>query len=246
MRTIMYLLILLCLLIFPCSALKVAISGSFYSHHYVIAQGENIKGEDVSVVVFNKMNRSVYINLSYVAPEFIKVNFSTTGYFLKPNEYRKVYIELKADEDAIPGNYTVRVEAIVYETEGNLPVKVVVSAAQEANVTVVGEKAYVEIFALDPVGNVANTALIKLFKGDYEIASAYRKLEKKVTPGNYTAIAYLFDEKVASKSFTLKPDEHKRIEFAIEAVRFEAFDVLPVKDGDRIVQDCVCSITGGD
>lgn len=182
------------------------------------------------VVVFNKMDRPVLVNVTYEAPEFIKVNLSSTGYYLNPDEYRKVYVELKADEDAIPGTYTVKVIAIVYETEGDLPVKVVASAAQEAKVTITGEKAFVEVVAVDPVGNIAEVALIKLFKEDYEIASAHGKLEKKVTPGNYTAVAYLLNEEAARKSFTLKPDEHKRIELLIKAVYFEVFDVLPARD----------------
>lgn len=216
--------------IIPCSATKVAISGGFYSHNYVLPQGESIKGEDMYVVVFNKMDRPVLVNVTYEAPEFIKVNLSSTGYYLNPDEYRKVYVELKADEDAIPGTYTVKVIAIVYETEGDLPVKVVASAAQEAKVTITGEKAFVEVVAVDPVGNIAEVALIKLFKEDYEIASAHGKLEKKVTPGNYTAVAYLLNEEAARKSFTLKPDEHKRIELLIKAVYFEVFDVLPARD----------------
>jgi len=214
----------------PCNATRVAISGGFYAHTYVLTQGESIEGEELNVVIFNKMDKPVFVNVTYEAPEFIKVNLSSTGYLLNPGEYKKVYIKLKADEDAIPGNYTVKVIAIVYETEGDLPVKVIASAAQEAKVIITGEKAFVEVVAIDPVGNIAEVARIRLFKDDYEIASAYGKLEKKVTPGNYTAVAYLLNEEVARKSFTLKPDEHKRVELRIRAIYFEFFNVLPAVD----------------
>lgn len=224
------LVIALTIAITPCNATRVAISGEFYRYTYVLAQGESIKGENMYVIVFNMMDKPVFVNVTYEAPECIKVNLSSTGYLLNPKEYRKVYIELKADEDAVPGTYAVKIIATVYETKGNLPVKVITSAAQEAKVIVTGEQAFVEVVAIDPAGNIAEVALIKLFKENYEIASAYGKLKKKVTPGNYTAVAYLLNEEVARKSFTLKPDEYKRVELLIKAVYFEVFDVLPAVD----------------
>ncbi len=208
----------------------IAISGSFYAHDYVLAQGEEISSKDVYIVAFNKEDKRVRVDMEYEAPEFIEVNLSSKGCFLNPDEYKRVYISLKAREDAVPGNYTVKVIAIIKEVRGDLPIKVLTSAAQEANVTVTGEYAEVDVAAIDPVENIASTALVKLFRSGYEIASAEGELKKRVVPGRYTAKAYLLGEESASEEFEVAAYEEKRIELPIRSVYFEVFDALPAKD----------------
>jgi LPXTG-motif cell wall-anchored protein len=212
-----------------CSA-GVAISGSFYANDYALGQGEEISSKDIYVVVFNKEDKRVRVDVEYEAPEFITVGLSPNSSLLEPDEYERIYITLKADEDAIPGNYTVKVIAIINEVKGDLPIKVLTSAAQEANVAIVGEYASVDVAAVDPVGNIAPTALIRLYRGGYEMASANGELKKRVVPGNYTAKAYLLGEEAASEEFELAAYEEKRIELLIRSVYFEVFDVLPAKD----------------
>jgi len=208
----------------------VAISGSFYAHDYVLAQGEEISSKDIYIVAFNKEDKRVRVDMEYESPEFIEVNLSSKGCFLNPDEYKRVYISLKAREDAVPGNYTVKVFAIIKEVRGDLPIKVLTSAAQEANVTVTGEYAVVDVVAIDPVGNIASTAIVRLFRSGYEVASAKGELKKRVVPGTYTAKAYLLGEEIASKEFDVAAYEEKRIELPIRAVYFETFDALPAKD----------------
>lgn len=93
----------------------VAISGSFYAHDYVLAQGEEISSKDIYIVAFNKADKRVRVDMEYESPEFIEINLSSKGCFLNPDEYTRVYISLKAREDAVPGNYTVKVFAIIKE-----------------------------------------------------------------------------------------------------------------------------------
>lgn len=213
----------------PCSG-GVAISGSFYAHDYVLAQGEEISSKDIYIVAFNKEDKRVRVDMEYEAPEFIEVNLSTNSSLLDPDEYERVYISLKAKEDAIPGNYTVKVIAIINEVKGDLPIKVLTSAAQEADVAVVGEYATVDVAAVDPVGNIAPTALIRLYRGGYEMASANGELKKRVVPGNYTAKAYLLGEVAVSEEFEVAAYEEKRVELLIRSVYFEVFDALPAND----------------
>ncbi len=208
----------------------IAISGSFYAHDYVLTQGEEISSKDIYIVAFNKEEKRVRVDIEYEAPEFIEVNLSSKGCFLNPDEHKRVYISLKARDDAIPGNYTVKVIAIIKEVRGDLPIKVLTSAAQEANVTITGEYGEVEVAAIDPAGNIASTALVKLFRSGYEIASAEGKLRKRVVPGRYTAKAYLLGEESASEEFDVAAYEEKRIELPIRSVYFEVFDAVPARD----------------
>jgi len=228
--TISFLFLVALIVAVPTCSGGVAISGTFYAHDYVLAQGEEISSKDIYVVVFNKEDKRVRVDIEYEAPEFIEVKLSSKSCFLNPDEYRRVYISLKAREDAVPGNYTVKVLAIVKEVRGDLPVKVLTSAAQEANVIVTGEYAMVDVVAIDPVGNIASTATIRLFRSGYEVASAKGELKKRVVPGTYTAKAYLLGEEIASKKFEIAAYEEKRIELLIRAVYFETFEALPARD----------------
>ncbi|MEA1863762.1 MAG: hypothetical protein U9N46_00960 [Euryarchaeota archaeon] len=208
----------------------VAISGSFYSHDYVLAQGEQISSNDIYVVAFNKADKRVRVDVEYEAPEFIDVGLSSESCFLEPDSHERIYITLKAHDDAVPGNYTVKVIMIINEVEGDLPIKVLTSAAQEAKVEVAGDYATVNVAAVDPVGNIASNAHIRLYHGDYEMANASGELEKRVVPGTYTAKAYLLGEEVASEEFELEPYEEKKVELLIRSVYFEVFDALPAKN----------------
>jgi hypothetical protein len=84
----------------PPSSGGVAISGSFYAHDYVLAQGEEISSKDIYVVIFNKEDKRVRVDVEYEAPEFIEVGLSTNSSLLEPDEYTRVYITLRAREDA--------------------------------------------------------------------------------------------------------------------------------------------------
>jgi hypothetical protein len=227
---IVALIFLLALIAVPTCSAGVAISGSFYAHDYVLAQGEEISSKDIYIVVFNKEDKRVRVDVEYEAPEFIEVSLSSNSSLLDPDEYKRVYITMKAKEDAVPGNYTVKVIAIINEVKGDLPIKVLTSAAQEADVTIGGEYAEVDAAALDPVGNVASTAQVRLFRGGYEMASAEGELKKRVVPGTYTAKAYLLGEEAASETFDVAAYEEKRVELQTRSVYFEVFDTLPAKD----------------
>jgi hypothetical protein len=294
----------------------VAISGSFYAHDYVLAQGEEVSSRDIYVVAFNKMDTYACLDMEYEvgmgneSSEAIVVNLTPQKGLLGPDENKRVYVSLKAKEDAVPGNYTVKVIAMLkdvyfcwdnvpgednaylrkfldvhfdidwaenatiyksadnmsinvstaensaeinldadrkeatlnisdgrtYELEvksenfngqlniykkevGGLPIKVLTSAAQEATVTVTGEYAHVDVAAIDPVGNVASTALVRLFRSGYEIANAEGELKKRVIPGNYTAKAYLMlDKEEASVDIVVAAYEDKRVELLISGV----------------------------
>jgi len=228
---IAWILALVCLftLVPSCNA-GVAISGSFYAHDYVLTQGEDISSRDLYVYVFNKEDKRVCVDVEYESPEFIEVGLSTRSCSLNPDEYERVYITLKAKEDAVPGDYKVKVIALIKEVKGDQPIKVLTSAAQEADVTVVGEYADVDLAAIDPVGNIAFTALVQLFYSGYGIASADGELKKRVVPGNYTAKAYLLGEEVASADFVVATYETKRVELPIRGVYFDNFSVEPVKN----------------
>ncbi|MCW3129298.1 MAG: hypothetical protein N2V75_04260 [Methanophagales archaeon] len=295
-----------------------AISGSFSAHDYVLAQGEEISSRDIYVVAFNNMDVYACLDMKYEAPESIVVNLSPQKSLLGPDESKKVYITLKAKEDAVPDNYTVKVIAMLKEVyfcwddvpgednerfkkflevlfgldwvehaainksgdnltinvstaenaaeiildaeqkeatlnirdggtyelevksengklniykkeEDELPIKVITSAAQEADITVTGEYAHVDIAAIDPVGNIASTALVRLLRSGYEVANAKGELKKRVVPGNYTAKAYSLGEEVANASFEVRAYEEKRVELLIKSVYFEVFDTLPVR-----------------
>jgi hypothetical protein len=327
MRKSTWILALVCLFalmaVQTCSG-GVAISGSFYAHDYVLAQGEEVSSRDIYVVAFNKMDTYACLEMDYEVgmgnetSEAIVVNLTPQKSLLGPGENKRVYVTLKAKEDAVPGNYTVKVIAMLKDVyfcwddvpggdnerlkkfldvhfdidwaenatinksadnmsinistaensaeinldvdkkeatlnisdgrtfelnaksengklniykkeEGGLPIKVLTSAAQEATVTVTGEYANVDVAAIDPVGNVASTALVSLFRSGYEIASAEGELKKRVVPGNYTAKAYLLRKEEASTDFVVLAYEDKRVELPIRGVYFDNFSAEPWK-----------------
>ncbi len=320
------------MLAIPLSSGGVAISGSFSAHDYVLAQGEEVSSRDIYVVAFNNMDTYACLDMKYEAPDCIEVSLLPQKSLLGPDEYKRVYITLKAKEDAVPDNYTVKVIAMLkgvyfcwddvpgednerfkkflevhfgldwvnhaainksgdnstinistaekaaeiildaeqkeatlnicdgrtYElevisehgklniykkVEGELPIKVITSAAQEADVTVTGEYAQVDVAAIDPVGNIASTALVRLLRSGYEVASAEGELNKRVVPGDYTAKAYLLGEEVASADFEVRAYEEKRVELLIKSVYFEVFDALPVRfDPGRIIYVYVVAV----
>ncbi len=320
------------MLAIPLSSGGVAISGSFSAHDYVLAQGEEVSSRDIYVVAFNNMDTYACLDMKYEAPDCIEVSLLPQKSLLGPDEYKRVYITLKAKEDAVPDNYTVKVIAMLKEVyfcwddvpgednerfkkflevhfgldwvnhaainksgdnstinistaekaaeiildaeqkeatlnicdgrtyelevisehgklniykkvEGELPIKVITSAAQEADVTVTGEYAQVDVAAIDPVGNIASTALVRLLRSGYEVANAEGELNKRVVPGDYTAKAYLLGEEVASADFEVRAYEEKRVELLIKSVYFEVFDALPVRfDPGRIIYVYVVAV----
>jgi hypothetical protein len=125
--------------------------------------------------------------------------------------------------------------SIYNKVPGEENIKVLTSAAQEADVTVTGEYADIDLVAIDPAGNVASTARVQLFRSGYAIASADGELKKRVIPGNYTAKAYLLDNEEASADFVVATYEYKRVELPIRGVYFEHFSVEPVKSGSGAI-----------
>ncbi len=329
-----WILALICICIFALvqqGTVSAAISGSFYAQDYVLAQGEEISSRDIYVVAFNKGDTCVCIDMEYEvqmageASDSIVVNLTPGRFLLDPDDYKRVYISLKAKADAIPSdNYTVKVivplrklhfcwhkvpgvdnerllKLLVVEFEldwaknatinksadnmtikistaedaaeitlddarksatlnisdgrtyelvaksedgelciynkvpGEQSIKVLTSAAQEATVTVTGEYADVDVVAIDPAGNVASTACVRLFRSGYAIASAEGELKKRVIPGNYTAKAYLLDKEEASADFVVATYEYKRVELPITGVYFEHFSVEPMKSGSGAI-----------
>ncbi|TFH39860.1 MAG: hypothetical protein E4G94_10510 [ANME-2 cluster archaeon] len=65
------------LLTVPPSNADVVILGSFYSHNYVLTQGEEISSKDIYVLAFNNYEKKVWVDMEYEAPEFIEVGAVT-------------------------------------------------------------------------------------------------------------------------------------------------------------------------
>jgi len=215
----------------------IAITGNFYSQVYEIPQGGSAGGPDTYVVVFNQGWAEARVKMVCEAPMGVSVSVSEQEFMLQPGESQKVFIIVNVTEDAVPGEYELKVVAEVVK-EGSGGIKVVSAAGQRAKLIITGTSAKVQVVTLGPEGEQipATIRLFKIISGkESEIAASDTGvIEAKVAPGRFVAVAYIAGEELARQSFDISPDEAKRVEMTVRAVYFQAFSIVPFYEDDEI------------
>jgi len=208
----------------------IAISGSFYRQEFRLPQSTTLKSPEVYVVVFNNSSSNVDIRITTETPVGVKLLLSADDFPLKAGEQKKVEIGVEVSQAAVPGEYKVSVTAEPYK-KGATGIQIMGAARQEANLTIVGEAGSVEVTAVSPDGEPV-PAVVKLLRqvdsqtfdfGYSETGS----LKVRVSPGNYSASAYIADKKLAEQSFAVAANEDKKIALEIKTVYFEGFGIVP-------------------
>ncbi len=218
--------------VLPAQAGGLALSGTFYRQDFELPQGSSLHSPDVYVVVFNNTDSPLEIRMAAEAPMGVKLMLSEEEFELAPGEQKKVEIGIEVSKEAIPGEYTLKVTAQAYkEAQG---IQLLGAAGQEADLTIIGESAKVEVTTVSGDGELI-PAVIRLFRelGDKTFDIAYSetgRLEAIVSPGDYRTSAYVAGKQVAEESFSIAADEQKKVVLTVKTVYFEGFGILPNYD----------------
>ena len=210
-----------------------AISGSFYRQQFELPQGSTLKSPDVYVVVFNNSDSDLGVRLTSETPLGVKLILSEDDFQLKAGEQRKVEIGVEVSSEAVPGEYEISVTAEPYKKAAT-GIQIMGAARQEAKLTIVGEAASVEVTAVNPDGE-PTVAMVKLVKqvGSQTFDFGYSEtgsLKVRVSPGDYSASAYIAGKKLAEQSFSVAANEDKKIALEVRTIYFEGFGIVPNYD----------------
>ncbi len=221
---------------------SIGMTGSFYTlRRIVVPQGGVVNSSDVFVVVYNYGDASVKVKMSYDAPENVTVLFDPgeTEFTLEPGGYRKMRVVIVVGENALPGVYDLYVYAN-HVVEGGEGVALAPGVAQSIKIEVTGRYSTLTVYALDPGGEIADMALIRLYANVsgrmVSLYDSYGVMERvKVLPGRYEVRVYLSGELVASQVVELAPMEDKVLRLQLKIVYFELFTVKPVMAEDKLI-----------
>jgi len=208
----------------------IGISGTFSGQVFQIPQGSEVNVPSVYVLVFNQGEEEFGVKMTCEPPFGVEVSFSDADFHLEPGAQKKVFIGVKVSQDAVPGEYEISVSAECQrDTEGS-GIQVLAAAAQRAKLVVLGEAAWVNVQVTSPDGDpvVAQVRLFKWIEGrSYEFArSDTGTLEAKISPGLYSASAYIAGNKLAEESFDIKANEKKSVTLTVKTVYFEGFGIV--------------------
>lgn len=208
----------------------IAISGNFYRQEFRLPQGTTLKSPDVYIVVFNNSDSNVDVRLTTETPVGVKLLLSENDFPLKAGEQKRVEIGVEVSQAAVPGEYKASVTAEPYK-KGATGIQIMGAARQEAKLTIVGEAGSVEVTAVSPAGEPV-PAVVRLIRQvdsqTFELGySETGSLKVRVSPGNYSASAYIADKKLAEQSFAVAANETKKIALEIKTIYFEGFGVVP-------------------
>jgi len=225
-----------------------AMSGSFNAQKLELPQGTTLRTPDIYVVIFNNSDEDLNVKITTSAPVGVTIVLPEYDFPLNANSQKKLEVGIDVGIEAVPGDYKIGIVAEPYklETEG---IQIVGAAGQEADLTITGESGMVDISTVSPDGAPipAMIILLRNYEGnDFEIARVDAGILKlTVSPGNYTARAYIAGSKLAEESFTVATDEQKTLSLTVKTVYFEGFEIVPnyQRDTDTLVMaQAVCTV----
>ncbi|OGO45760.1 MAG: hypothetical protein A2Z05_05780 [Chloroflexi bacterium RBG_16_60_22] len=205
-------------------------SGSFYAQKFEMTQGSSLRAPNVYVVVFNNTDENLNVRMTTRTPLGVKLILPSYDFPLKASAQRKMEVGVEVGAEAIPGDYQVGIVAEPYK-QGVSGIQVVGGAGQDAQLTITGESAQVDINTVSPDGTPV-PAMIRLHRqsGDENFEVGYSEtgsLGLTVSPGSYLTQAYIAGKKMAEETFAVAVDEEKRIDLVVKTVYFEGFEVVP-------------------
>lgn len=209
----------------------IAMSGTFYSQDFEIPQGVEVSNESIYVVLFNESDTEFTVHLSATTPKEVELSFSEQDFPLQPGKQRKVYVGVNVGEDAVPGEYTLRVTAEGTGGGTGEGIQIATAVAQEASLKVTGQAAWIAVQVVSPSGHpvVATVRLFKEIQGKrHEFASSETgTLEAKVSLGHYIACAYVGGKKLAEESVDISVEnERKELSLVVKTVYFANFGIV--------------------
>jgi len=232
---LLFLLVLLAAVLLPGSTAHaeggIAMSGTFYAQVFELPSGVEVSGPAIYVVVYNPGGEESRFEMSGESPLGVEILFSESEFTLAPGGQKKVFITVRVSQEAVPGQYELvaRVTKFAAAIEGQ--VVLAVAAAQQADLTITGESATVNVQVVSPSGEPVVSA-VSLFKivGGKEMQFGYSEtgvLEARVSPGSFKASAYVGGEKLAEQSFEVAAGETKNIILSGSTVYIGGFGAVP-------------------
>ena len=210
---------------------SIAVSGSFSGWEFEIPQGSEVGSLERFLVVFNNTGETLDFTPGFRGPPGVEVEFSVAEFTLEPGTRKRIFVIVKASQDAIPGEYDLFATVTAGRTTPTGGIGVAAEVTQKARVTVIGESALVDITVTSPQSQPV-VAQIGLFRAisDRESEVAYSDsgvLNAKVSPGRYIARVHVGGAKLAEESFTVAADETKIITFAVRTVFLSDVNITP-------------------
>lgn len=209
----------------------IGLSGSFYRQIIETPQGSTVQGPSIYVTIFNQGDRDVQIKMSSDVPFGVAMQFSLNEFNLKPGDQQRIDLIVKVSQNAVPGDYSIKVIAEAFAAAEGSGVRMVHSVAQEAKLKVSGVSSAVNIRSISPeltkIGAVAR--LYKIVEGQsYEVAyDEEGNVAANVAPGEFVAVAYVAGEKLAEEKFTIAGNESKTVDLVLKTAYFESLDTVP-------------------
>ena len=206
----------------------IGMAGTFYAQDFEIPQGVEVSNESIYVVVFNESDSEFTVHLTATTPKEVELSFSEQDVPLQPGEQRKIYIGVRVGEDAVPGEYKLRVTAEGRPSGTDEGVRIITAVAQEASLKVTGEAAWIAVAVVSP-SRAPVVAEVRLFKETQgmlrEFASSETgTLEAKVSLGHYIVCAYVAGKKLAEETVDITAaNERKEVTLVVKTVYFANF-----------------------
>lgn len=207
-----------------------AMSGSFYRQSFEIPQGSSVKAPSIYVIVFNQGSEEFGVRMAWEAPAGVQVILSEQEFTLKPGEQKKVLVGVAVSRETPAGEYAINLTAESYRA-GVQGIQLLGAAGQSARLVVLGESAVVQVLTVSPSGSPV-PATVRLFRlaGEDQREVAYSEtgmLEAVVSPGRFTAVAYMGGQRLGEETFDVANGEAKAVTLTVATVYFEGFGVVP-------------------
>ncbi len=209
----------------------IAISGSFYRHHYKMIPGEKMESSQAEIVVYNNYNLAIQVKITATAPKGVEINLADQVLDMPANTNQTLPVLINLAEEVVPGEYEIRLAADVVPSNVQ-GVSVVGSAELVTHLTIFGESGKIAVNTITP-DNQPFYGLLRLFRKENEQLSPAGEftggaLDDRLVPGDYVLIEYYNGETVAETQFTIAPDDDKKVTLTAQTLFVDGLSAVPV------------------
>lgn len=208
----------------------IAISGSFYRHHFKLVPGERVASPHINVVIYNNYDREIEIRLVSNTPEGVHIELEQELLKMSANSSLTLPIVVRVEETVVPDEYQIGIYAEVIPQPGS-GISITGSAEMRSRLTVFGEAAWLNIKTVTLEGQPFRTKLHLFHKLEKQLEPAgysdTGEMAERVIPGTYFVQAYWEGTEVAQQEFTVEADEEKEITLTAQTVFLTGFGAQP-------------------
>lgn len=208
----------------------IAISGSFYRHHFKLVPGERVASPHINVVIYNNYDHEIEIKLVSNTPEGVHIELEQKVLKMSANSSRTLPIVVRVEETVVPDEYRIGIYAEVVPQPG-AGIAITGSAEMRSQLSVFGEAARVNIKTVTMNSELFRTKLHLFHKLENQLEPAgysdTGEMAERVIPGTYFVQAYWEGTEVAQQEFTVEVDQEKDITLTAQTVFLTGFSAQP-------------------